>query len=148
MVGRRWNLRAERRIPLRVSLATSADTSAPGVGLVDPHSRRAPGARKTTKTSLGDAALCLKMCHESRRSDGSDFVRATPTNGFEAFNQTVINKPVKGRVQSPRRKVNTSEIFNILCQRVTVLGSVSETRKHQRGRSGVAAQCGKFVWHI
>jgi hypothetical protein len=70
------------------------------------------------------------MCHECRRSYGSDLVRSAPTHGLEAFNQTVVNKPVKGRVQSPRREVNTSEDFNILRQGVAVLGSVSEARKY------------------
>src|ERR1017187_1502534 len=129
MVDPLLNLRAERQTPLRGSRATNADTSGAGGGrVVPPYSWRPPRTGKTTKTRFGYATLCLQVRHESGRSHGSDLVWASPTDGLESFNETVVNESIKSCVQSSRREVNASEVLNVLGQGIAVLGPVSETR--------------------
>src|ERR1022692_461105 len=129
MVDPPLNLRAERQTPLRGCRATNADTSGVGGGHVaPPHSWRPPRSGETTKTRFDYATLCLQVRHESGRSHGSDLVWASPTDGLESFNETVVYESIKSCVQSPWREVNASEVLNVLGQGVAVLGPVNETR--------------------
>src|ERR1035437_207649 len=115
MVDPLLNLRAERRTPLRGYRATNADTSGAGGGhVVPPYSWRLPRSGETTKTRFGYATLCLQVRQESGRSHGSDLVWASPTDGLESFNETVVNEPIESCVQSPWREVNASEVLNVL----------------------------------
>ncbi|GEM_PF-3145363 len=82
------------------------------------------------------------MRQESGRSYGSDLVGASPSDGFESFNETVVNESIKSCVQSPRREANASEVLYVLGQGIAVLGPVSETRKYESGRTGIAAKSG------
>src|SRR5215472_18249806 len=94
-----------------------------------------PAAGQPMQADLGDLALDFEVCAERGGTRRGQPVRPAPVVALKRLDHAVCLKSAQRFVERAGRESDTRERFDVLGERVPVLGAVSQTRQDKAGRA-------------
>ena len=92
-------------------------------------------------------ALLVEVALQRRGTDRRQLIRLAPIRGRQRLNQTAGFQPGQNFVECAGSQVHSRKAFDVLGQRLAVLGSVRQAGQHEGGRAGVTAEpVERLVW--
>jgi hypothetical protein len=82
---------------------------------------------------------------QGRCSKRGQLVGPTATDGLETFNEAEFYESIESRVQSSWGKIDSRELFNVFCQRVSVLRAFRQTGEDEGCRTRITTERREFT---